>query len=117
MTELSATAAPLTDAETRAGLWAIRGVLDLARQAAADRAAHDDLADVLTAAEALTALMLRPAGGNRDRFRDTLERLAGRHPGYAPVLAEFDRLTGRGRRLVRAFHPDEDPWRDCGASD
>jgi|SRR5579883_1654420 len=116
MTDVHATPALLTEAETRAGLWAIRRVLDLARHAAADRASAADLTDVLAAAEALPALMLRPAGFP-DRFRGTLEGLAGRHPAYAPVLAEFDRLTGRRRKPARRHHPDDDPWRDCGASD
>jgi hypothetical protein len=110
MTDLRA--APLSEAETRAGLWAIRRVLDLARHAAADL---DDLDDVLAAAGALPEHMLRPAGFP-DRFRGTLEGLADRHTGFAPVLAEFDRLTGRPRRR-RAFDPDDDPWRDCGAAD
>ena len=99
MTDLRA--APLTEAETRAGLWAIRRVLDLARHAVADR---DDLDDVLGPA------------GFPDDFRGTLAELADRHDGFAPVLAEFDRLTGRSLRR-RAFDVDDDPWRDCGEGD
>jgi hypothetical protein len=114
MTDLRAAPTPLTEAETRAGLWAIRRVLDLARHAAG-QADPADLADVLAAAGDLPDLMLRPAGFP-DRFRTTLEGLACRHEGYAPVLAEFDRLTGRVRRR-RPRHPDDDPWRDCGAGD
>lgn len=114
MTDLSAAPA-LSEAETRAGLWAIRRVLDLARHAAAGRAAHDDLADVLAAAGTLPDLMLRPVGFP-DRFRGALERLARRHDTFAPVVAEFDRLTGRVPRRLRR-HPDDDPWRDCGAAD
>ena len=109
MTDLRA--APLTEAETRAGLWAIRRVLDLAR--AADPA---DLDDVLVAAAGLPEHMLRPAGFP-DQFRDTLDGLASRHGDFAPVLAEFDRLTGRHGRKGWPRAPDDDPWRDCGAAD
>jgi hypothetical protein len=112
MTDLRA--APLTEAETRAGLWAIRRVLDLAR--AADPAEIDD---VLAAAGCLPEHMLRPAGFP-GHFRDTLAGLASRHHDFDPVLAEFDRLTGRNGRNGRKGWPrdlDDDPWRDCGAAD
>jgi hypothetical protein len=109
--------APLSETETRAGLWAIRRVLSLARDAASDWAAPKDLADMLSSAEALPAAMLRQAEFPH-QFRDTLEGLAHRHDTFAPVLDEFDRLTGRRpTRRLRAFDPDDDPWRDCGAAD
>ena len=109
MTDLRA--APLTDAETRAGLWAIRRVLDLARSA--DPA---DLDDILVAAGTLPDDLLRPAGFP-GHFRDTLAGLASRHHDFDPVLAEFDRLTGRNGRKGWPRDPDDDPWRDCGAAD
>jgi hypothetical protein len=113
MTDLRA--APLSETETRAGLWAIRRVLDLARSTAAERSNPADLEDVLATAAGLPEHMLRPAGFP-DEFRGTLEELAHRHDAFAAVLAEFDRLTGRPRRK-RSYHPDDDPWRDCGAAD
>jgi hypothetical protein len=109
MTDLRA--APLTEAETRAGLWAIRRVLDLARHA--DR---DELDDILAAAGSLPDHMLQPAEFP-GRFRGTLEELANRYHEYATVLAEFDRLNGRSGRKVWPRDIDDDPWRDCGAAD
>jgi hypothetical protein len=110
---------PLTEAQTRAGLWAIRRVLDVARHAATDPDTPSDaeeLAEVLACVEDLPAQMLRPVGFP-DRFRGTLEDLAQRNTAFAPVLDEFDRLTNRHRKRVKAFSLEDDPWRDCGCGD
>jgi hypothetical protein len=110
-----ASLAPLTEAETRAALRAVRRVLDLARQEA-DTQDREKLADVLSAAGELPELIARP-DQFRDRFRPTLADLAYRHHEFAAVLSEFDRATDPPRRRRRRPGPHDELWRDCGAGD
>lgn len=103
----------LTPIESRAGLDAVGRVLDLARDQArsADPA---DMADILATAGQLPPLLAEP-GEFRSRFRPTLQRLARRHPEFAPVLSEFDLRTWPKRR--KTVSPEAELWIDCGVAD
>jgi hypothetical protein len=70
-------------------LWALNWVLVAARSMAYEKHPHEEIADVLDAAEYLPLLFLHSAD-ETETFRSCLAELGERRPGFRLALARFD---------------------------
>lgn len=79
-------------------IWALNAILVAGRMLAYEKASHEDLAEVLDAAELLPILLLKD-DDETDLFRGILEDLARKFPSMHQAL---DRFEGRGEVFVQA---------------
>lgn len=68
---------------------ALNAVLVWARQMAYEKASHEQLAEVLDVAEELPTLLIQE-DDMTDCFRDALQGLAAKYPGFGLAIERFD---------------------------